>query len=105
MKKAKQYANEIIEKIGENIMEPCFVVKLKDAVMVMSKELKDEIVLLKRKRNAIRDGAILSIFKEINLKYKSICRKVNAVYPITILKEDGWESHLANDFGISLEYL
>lgn len=77
MKKAKDYAHEIIEEHSEKGIEAAHA-KAAGVVKELFKEY-DEIVKM---RKITKYESILAVLKELHVKWEAVCRRVNAEIPI-----------------------
>jgi len=81
MKKAKEYANELLVVYADAVMQEnsqLFTKKLSDVFMAVA---VNEVRELQKIRNVSTDNGLIPIFKEQRKKYGSICKIVNGVRP------------------------
>jgi len=82
MKKAKEYAQEIIETDEANINKV-----LSDVVSSLGEEMHK---ILQERKPASRSGCV-TVTEEIIIKWKAICNKVNKHFGVPLMKLDGYE--------------
>lgn len=81
--KAKEYAQQILDsKFSEQ------------AACDMVRDLMGEIQTLIKTRGCQTDSSINSVLREVDQKYKAICRIVNKTEGSFLLKEDGMKQML-----------
>jgi hypothetical protein len=81
MKKAKEYASELLVVYADAAMQEnwqLFTKKLSDVFMDVA---VSEVQELLKMRNISTDNGLIPIFKEQRQKYGSICKTVNGVKP------------------------
>ena len=79
--KAKEYAQIIIDD-NHSI----------DSITTVTKMLVDEIKTIAQARHCQTESALNSVFKEIDQKYRAMCRLVNK--DVDCLKEGGFKSFM-----------
>ena len=79
MKKAKEYANEIVVAYGDFVMggdEKIFSRKMSDVFISIA---VNEVQELRQIRKVSTDNGLIPIFKEQRQKYSVVCKVVNTV--------------------------
>lgn len=93
IKKAQDYVDTIKIQLSEGV-------EVGEIINTIVKTLHSEATLLAKVRRSSTDSTMISILKELDTKYRSICRKVEDIMPY--LKVDGFKNHL-KDCGIDLD--
>ena len=92
MKKAKEYAQEILKSI-EDLSDKNIEAAMVEPIRICFMSLIGEIDEMAKTRNIKTNSAMVAIINEQNQKWKAICRHVhenNALGEKNILREDGF---------------
>ena len=93
IKKAQDYVDTIKIQLSEGV-------EVGEIINTIVKTLFSEAMLLAKLRRSSTDSTMMGILKELDTKYRSICRKVEDIMPY--LKADGFKNHLKGA-GIDLD--
>jgi hypothetical protein len=93
IKKAQDYVDTIRIQMSEGV-------EIGEIINTIVKTLHSEATLLAKLRRSSTDATMMSILKELDGKYRSVCRKAQTVLPY--LNVDGFKNHLKGG-GIDLD--
>ena len=91
-------AKEYMEKYGDAIIKETLKPEVSEAVKSFMQDLLDEVLALRKQRNALRGAAIIAVFDEINKKYNAVARLLEKKAGEPVLKKDGFKKICCKHF-------